>query len=193
MNFLAHAYLSFGADAVLVGNVVSDFVKGKAWEAYPIEIQHGIRLHRLIDDYTDNHPVFKTARQYLAPAVGRYSGAFLDIVFDHFLATDAERFTPDTLAVFSRHVYKVVGARERELPAAFLQTFRYMVQYDWLYNYSLREGIARSLEGMVRRARYLPDGAPVYALFERHYEALGESYRNFFPELEAYTREHFAL
>jgi acyl carrier protein phosphodiesterase len=191
VNYLAHAYLSFGVDAVLVGNMVSDFVKGKAWEDYPAGIQQGIRLHRRIDDFTDAHPVFKAARQFLAPAVGRYSGAFLDIVYDHFLAT--EYFTPDRLATFSQQVYSVIRASERELPAAFLQAFQHMVAHDWLYNYSLKEGIRRSVEGMVHRARYVPDGAPVYALFERHYGELQDSFRRFFPELEEYTREHFAL
>lgn len=193
MNFLAHAYLSFDTDAVLVGNMISDFIKGKAWEKYPTGIQHGIRLHRMIDDFTDTHPVFRAARSYLAPAVGRYSGAFLDIIYDHFLATDPTRFTPDTLAVFAQHVYKVVGESIGEAPPRFVQTFTYMKEHNWLYNYSLREGVARSLEGMVRRAHYLPAGAPVYPLFEAHYEELAGSYRKFFPELEAYTRKHFAL
>ena len=28
MNYLAHAYLSFGNEPVLIGNMISDFVKG---------------------------------------------------------------------------------------------------------------------------------------------------------------------
>ncbi|MFY7899136.1 MAG: ACP phosphodiesterase, partial [Chitinophagaceae bacterium] len=29
MNFLAHAYLSFQQPSLLIGNMISDFVKGK--------------------------------------------------------------------------------------------------------------------------------------------------------------------
>jgi len=29
MNYLAHAYLSFDHEEILVGNLISDFVKGK--------------------------------------------------------------------------------------------------------------------------------------------------------------------
>jgi acyl carrier protein phosphodiesterase len=191
VNYLAHAYLSFGSDVVLVGNMISDFVKGKSLEAYTVGVQRGIRLHRRIDDFTDAHPVFKDARKLLAPAVGRYSGAFLDIIYDHFLAKD--RFTPDTLAAFAQQVYGVIRREETGLPPDFLAMFQYMVRQDWLYHYSTREGIQRSLEGMVRRAKYVPGDAPVYALFERHYTELGDSFRKFFPELEAYAREHFAL
>ncbi len=49
MNYLAHAYLSFHDPEVLVGNMISDFVKGKKQYDYPDGIQKGIRLHRIID------------------------------------------------------------------------------------------------------------------------------------------------
>jgi acyl carrier protein phosphodiesterase len=193
LNYLAHAYLSFGSDAVLVGNMVSDFVKGKAYLDYPLPVQKGIKLHRLIDSFTDAHPVNKTARQYLSPAVGRYSGAFLDIIYDHFLAGDPARFPPGTLKTFAVHTYTLLNRESDILPLAFRQMLGYMETHDWLFNYSSRSGIQRSLEGMVRRATYLADDAPVYAWFERYYGELKDSYQVFFPELEAYTREQFAL
>jgi acyl carrier protein phosphodiesterase len=193
LNYLAHAYLSFGSEYVLVGNMVSDFVKGKAMLQFPLPIQRGIRLHRLIDSFTDAHPVNKAARQYLAPAVARYSGAFLDIIYDHFLATDASRFAPGALKPFTAGVYARLRQETPLLPPPFLQTLGYMEKYDWLFHYSMHSGIQRSLEGLARRATYLPDDAPVYSLFEQHYAELGDSYRLFFPELEAYTRQQFAL
>jgi acyl carrier protein phosphodiesterase len=193
VNYLAHAYLSFGSDPVLLGNLISDFVKGKAVESYPEAIQRGIRLHRRIDHFTDTHPEVKRAAQYLAPAAGRYSGVFLDIVYDHFLATDEKRFTPQTLKSFSGQVYETIRDNEALLPDVFLYMFRFMEQQDWLYHYSTREGIRRSLSGMARRAQYLRDDAPVFEGFEAHYEELRRSYSVFFPELEAYAREQFAL
>ena len=193
LNYLAHAYLSFGSEYILVGNMVSDFVKGKAILQFPDPVQRGIRLHRLIDAFTDAHPVTKAASQHLAPAVGRYSGAFLDIIYDHFLATDTSRFLPGALEPFTVGVYALLRKQTPILPPAFIQTLGYMEKFNWLFHYSQRSGIQRSLEGMVRRAAYLPDDAPVYSLFEQHYAELGNSYRLFFPELEAYTRQQFAL
>jgi acyl carrier protein phosphodiesterase len=43
MNFLAHAYLSFGLEEILVGNFIADFVRGKELEKYPKKVQLGIR------------------------------------------------------------------------------------------------------------------------------------------------------
>ncbi|HVZ26147.1 MAG TPA: hypothetical protein VG842_08840, partial [Sediminibacterium sp.] len=88
MNYLAHAYLSFRQPEILVGNMISDFVKGKKQFMYPANIQKGIRLHRAIDAFTDTHPATREAKKILEPAAGRYAAAFMDIVYDHFLAND---------------------------------------------------------------------------------------------------------
>ncbi len=55
MNYLAHAYLSFNMPDILVGNMISDFIKGKKQFDYPLPVQKGIRLHRAIDTFTDTH------------------------------------------------------------------------------------------------------------------------------------------
>ena len=49
MNYLAHAFLSFDDPELLVGNMISDFVKGKQKFGYPSGIQEGIALHRAIE------------------------------------------------------------------------------------------------------------------------------------------------
>ena len=83
MNYLAHAYLSFNEPEILVGNMISDFIKGKQKFTYSPGIQNGIQLHRMIDHFTDTHPATHEAKQYFKPAVGLYAGAFMDIVYDH--------------------------------------------------------------------------------------------------------------
>ena len=55
MNFLAHAYLSFDHNDILVGNMISDFVKGNKKDLFSVNIQKGIVLHRAIDAFTDQH------------------------------------------------------------------------------------------------------------------------------------------
>src|SRR5215471_10788786 len=101
MNYLAHAYLSFQQPAILVGNMISDFVKGKKKFDFDDEIQKGIHLHRLIDEFTDEHAVTKEAKQVFKPYVGLYAGAFIDVAYDHFLANDENEFSKDSLWLFA--------------------------------------------------------------------------------------------
>jgi acyl carrier protein phosphodiesterase len=95
MNYLAHAYLSFEITDITVGNMISDFVKGKQKLDYPIAIQQGIMLHRFIDSFTDSHAVTRQAKSFFKEAYGLYAGPLVDVVYDHFLANDPLRF-PET-------------------------------------------------------------------------------------------------
>ncbi|HEX2534995.1 MAG TPA: ACP phosphodiesterase, partial [Chitinophagaceae bacterium] len=121
MNFLAHAYLSFGHPEILVGNLVSDFVKGAAYKNFPEPIQHGIRLHRRIDAFTDEHPATRTARTLFVPHYRLYSGALVDILYDHYLANDPEHFSEESLYAFTQQVYRTLEQHAPVLPNRFVQ------------------------------------------------------------------------
>ena len=102
MNYLAHACLSFNHPEILTGNMISDFVKGKKKFDYSAQIQKGIALHRAIDEFTDAHEETRNAKLFFKPGYGLYAGAFVDIVYDHFLANDENEFANDELASFSK-------------------------------------------------------------------------------------------
>jgi acyl carrier protein phosphodiesterase len=190
MNYLAHAYLSFQQEEILVGNMISDYVKGKKKFDYPAGIQKGIRLHRAIDTFTDYHEATKTARQFFKPAVGLYAGAFMDVVYDHFLATDKNEFrNEEVLRSFAAHTYEQLEKHVTVFPDRFQLMFPYMKKYDWLYHYQFKKGIESSMGGLVRRTAYLTDAGPVYALFEKNYEVLKTCYQAFFPELKKFVME----
>jgi acyl carrier protein phosphodiesterase len=192
MNYLAHAYLSFHQPEILVGNMISDFVKGKKQFDYPPTVQQGIRLHRDIDTFTDQHPATKKAKEFLKPAVGPYSGAFVDVVYDHFLALDQTHFTAGSLQDFVQETYAQLHAQTALLPERFAGMLPYMSEQNWLYNYRFTDGIEKSFGGVVRRAQYLDDPTQVFKLFLAHYDALREQYDVFFPDLYRFTSSQFA-
>src|SRR6187399_2217830 len=100
MNYLAHAYLSFGRPGILVGNMISDHVKGKKKYDYPEQIQQGIAVHREIDRFTDIHSATKEAKEIFRPAYRLYAGSLMDVIYDHFLALDEKEFTDESLKAF---------------------------------------------------------------------------------------------
>jgi acyl carrier protein phosphodiesterase len=191
LNYLAHAYLSFKNPEILVGNLISDFVKGKKKFNYPVEIQKGIALHRMIDEFTDNHQATSLAKVFFKPAYGLYAGAFMDIVYDHFLANDPKEFhNANELQYFAQHTYKQLAPYENIFPEKFRMMFYYMQSQNWLYNYQFKKGIHSSFIGMVRRAKFIRDAQPAFSIFENHYEELKKCYQTFFPDIKnfAYTQ-----
>jgi acyl carrier protein phosphodiesterase len=193
LNYLAHAYLSFGHPEVLAGNMFSDFVKGKKKFEYPSAIQKGIALHRFIDSYTDTHEATRRAKEIFRPAYRLYSGAIIDVLYDHFLAIDSRVFTPGTLPVFSQATYAALDAYTPLMPERFATIFPYMKQQDWLAGYQDRQGIRHSLYGLVRRARYLADSETAFALFENHFQLLQDCYRQFWADAMPVIYAEFQL
>ena len=167
MNYLAHAYLSFNHEEILVGNMISDFVKGKKKFDYSSGIQKGIALHRAIDAFTDTHKATHAAKQCFRPAVGLYAGAFLDVVYDHFLANDRNEFADDkALLLFTQNTYSSLEKNAAVFPDRFQAMFPHMKQHNWLYNYQFNFGMEKSFGGLARIAKYFNESAQVFEIFE---------------------------
>lgn len=192
MNFLAHAYLSFGIPEITVGNLISDFVKGTKKYDYPIDVQQGIALHRAIDSFTDSHEATKKAKEVFRPAYRLYSAPITDVVFDHFLAIDKNEFTDDTLFDFSLRTYAVIENYQSLLPPGFAHMFPYMKSQNWLYRYRTKQGIENSLRGLVRRSAYLTESQTAFLLFEGHFEKLQSCYQELIAELKPYAKQRMA-
>ena len=193
MNFLAHAYLSFHHKEILVGNMISDFVKGKAQHDFIPGIRKGIILHRLIDDYTDTHIATKKAKEIFRPHYRLYSGPIVDIVYDHFVARDSNNFGTPPLTDFTQIVYQVLGEYAAHLPLHFAPVLSYMQNENWLYNYQYKEGIEKSIRGLVRRSSFLNDSDTACILFREHYQLLEEYYFLFFEDVKYYAKEQLRL
>ncbi|MDQ2753415.1 MAG: ACP phosphodiesterase [Bacteroidota bacterium] len=193
MNYLAHAYLSFGKPDILAGNMISDFVKGKQKFKYSEGVQNGIVLHRMIDTFTDSHEATHAAKQYFKEAVGLYAGAFADVVYDHFLALDETQHTPQQLEEFTIKTYRTLDDYVAIFPARFAQMFPYMKTQNWLYNYRTVDGINKSFGGVVQRAAYLNSSEAVFDAFLNHYNELKVCYEVFFFDVKKYAEEQLNL
>lgn len=191
MNYLAHAYLSFDDPEILTGNLISDFVKGRRKFDYPERIQKGIMLHRAIDTFTDEHAATHRAKQVFRPHYRLYSGAFVDVVYDHFLACDEGEFTASSLFDFSQRVYAALDKQVAWLPDRFALMFPYMKSQNWLYNYREKWGTGKSFGGLVHRAAYLIESDTAYQLFDSHYQLLQDCYRQFWADMKPYARRMF--
>jgi acyl carrier protein phosphodiesterase len=192
LNYLAHAYLSFNNPEILAGNMISDFIKGKKKFDYAENIQKGIMLHRAIDEFTDNHEVTKEAKQFFKPAYGLYAGAFMDVVYDHFLALDKNQFDNDDLEIFSQKTYLQLQTFEPVFPERFQKMFYFMRTQNWLDNYQYKEAIKNSFAGLVRRAKYMDNHEIAFQIFETNYNSLKNYYQIFFPQLKDFTFNKFS-
>jgi acyl carrier protein phosphodiesterase len=186
MNILAHGWLSGRNDSVLAGNFLGDFIKGDPshprHKLTPDEIA-GVRLHRAIDSFTDDHPEVAAVRNLLRPRCHKYAGPAVDIFFDHFLAANFGILTGDSLPVFTRYFYKTLQQNTANFPDPASRMLGALVQYDWISHYPTIEGIDRSLKGVSRRTVF-PSGLDTAVEdLERYYLEIGGRFDRFWPDL----------
>ena len=188
MNFLAHSYLSFSEEQ-LVGNMTADFVKNRDVARLPESIQKGIKLHRAIDTFTDTHPLKHEAKAPFRPLVRLYSGAFVDVAFDYFLANDTTENSQREWQEHSQRVYAVLRRYEEFLPEVFKKVLDKMQQDDWLYNYRNEWGIEYSFRNVVNKAQFLDKTTNVFPAFLANKDFLREKYEIFFPEIKSFAQD----
>lgn len=189
MNYLAHLYLSFNHEEVLVGNFIADRVKGRQVLAYPPGIQTGIKLHRMIDTFTDGHPVVGLSKSRIREKYRKFSGVVIDMYYDHFLASGWEKYSDLPLLDFTRRSYKTLFKYYFNIPPRLQRTLPWMAAGNWLASYSEVDNIGLALKGMSSRIKYdsgIENGA---VELKSNYEDFKQDFELFFPELVSFAKE----
>ena len=190
MNFLAHIYLSGENPEIQIGNFIADAIKGKAYLTYGEEVQKGILLHRAIDSFTDQHPIFRrsTARLH-NKQYGHYCGVIVDLFYDHFLAKNWDQYHPQKLQDFVQDFYGLLEAHSPLLPQRIQSLKPYMREQNWLLQYADFDGISAILSQMNQRTKGLShmDQAPADLL--TFYAQFEQDFTLFFEEIRIFTQQ----
>lgn len=185
MNFLAHSYLTF-SDEQIVGQFLEDYIRNRDRFSYPPKIGEGITLHREIDTFTDAHPEIHEAKKIFSPLVRLYSGAFVDVAFDYFLANS---LSEADLKRHSLNVYEVLRTHQHIFPERFFRMLDGMERDNWLYHYKDDSGIQFSFRNVLYKAKYLDKNLAVYEVFLSNKKALEKHFNSFFPDLVNHAKE----
>lgn len=180
MNFLGHLLVSGDDPLVITGNFMADAVKGRDLSGHSEGIQRGIRLHRRIDTFTDQHALTLQGRERLRAHCGKFAGVALDIFYDHCIASAWSEAEP--LHAFARRMYVLLDAHTQLMPERTRRMLPYMTRGDWLTSYATLEGIGAALSGLARR---VPNGTPLIGA-ERVLAAHRDAY---VAECSAFLRE----
>ena len=183
MNYLAHIYLSGDNDLITIGNFIADGIKGKSYKKYSTNIQIGILLHRHIDSYTDAHKTFRLSTKRLHKKYGHYSGVIVDILYDHFLAKNWDRYSDIPLNEYIEKFYDSLEANYDILPVRIQKMMPYLLTDNWLLSYASIDGISRVLDGMNRRTKNRSSMNEAIVELEAFYSEFENEFSAFFDEL----------
>ncbi|NTV82771.1 MAG: DUF479 domain-containing protein [Bacteroidales bacterium] len=183
MNFLAHLFLSGKEEDVIIGNFVADAVKGNLLERFPEGMERGIRLHREIDHYTDQHPVFRASKSRLSPKYRMYAGVIVDIYYDHFLAKYWDEYSDENLQQLVAKTYFLLVRRFHQLPPRSRRMLPFMITQNWLVGYRDLNQLQRVFNGMSRRTSQPSGMENAIQDLQISYPLYENEFRAFFPEI----------
>ena len=188
MNHLAHFKLAAATPDLLTGNVLADVVKGRLVGRYPAPVERGIKLHRAIDAFTDSHPVVLASHRRFDPRYRRYGGIITDIVFDHFLALEWQRFDSRPLDDFCETSLRQVLASSHLLSPPAIDRMQRMLKHQSMQGYTQTAFIDRSFVYLATRLTRDNPLHLAYSQFEEQNAALKQDFDTFFPALEQFAR-----
>jgi len=187
LNYLGHLLLADGTPESILGNFLGDFVKGHPEGRYPDAVVEGIRLHRRIDVFTDEHPCVRRAMDRIDDSRRRYAGIAVDMAFDHFLARDWQARDAAGFAAFRTTVYDVLLAHAGSMPERAQRMLPSFTGDDWLASYADFDGVCFALARMSRRLSRPNRLAETSTDIGSAYNELAADLEAFWPEARAYA------
>lgn len=182
MNFLGHCYLCQDNMNLITGNLGGDFYKGNLdkYLELPKHILSGVRLHRFIDDYTDQSKQIKTvAGIFKQEGISKVSFIACDILLDHYLSRNWKQFSETAYAVFVQQIYAEVEKNQAYMTDEFRFLFNKMQQYGWFHEYPTIEGITLILRQFSARLGFentLTQSVQVYLNNQKTIDSYFESF-----------------
>lgn len=203
MNFLAHCLIGSraadddpdtpGAEALLAGGFLGDFIKGRVPEEMPEELALGVRLHRRVDAYSNQHPQIRASCDRFPPELRRIAPILVDILCDHLLSHRWEEFHSQGLPRFTAGVYDQVAAHDGWLPESGHRFLNYAREQDLLAHYadwSVTSGAMRS----ITRRLDLSDLNPLLeTAVPPLMTGLEADFDGYFPDILTHARQWVAL
>lgn len=182
VNFLAHILLSGDDEELMVGNFIADSIKGSELPILSPRVKDGVMLHREIDEFTDNHPVFQQSKTRVRSEMHKFTGVVMDIFYDHFLAKNFSAFSAVPLVEFVEKTYKTLQYHTPLLPPSAQYVIPIMIRNNWLEAYADINELQPIFNGMSRRTTFNSNMQQAVDSLRKHYIELEEDFGKFFPE-----------
>lgn len=187
MNHLAHVFLAPDSPEARVGSILGDFTRGVEVSALPGLVQLGIRHHRAVDSYTDQHPEVLASKAVFSRDRRRFAGVALDILYDHYLLRHWQRFSQTDRDIFIDRIYTELQCYEHLMPEKMARVTRRMVEDDWFGAYRDLTSIGYALDRVAGRIRFANRFTGMIEEIRTNDQELESRFLSFFPDLQSFA------
>jgi acyl carrier protein phosphodiesterase len=184
MNYLAHAFLSPGDPLILMGNLWGDLLKPKDYEDLDQAIVRGVRRHKAIDAFTDQHPAVEHMIRILRPYQGKYTPVVADVLMDFILSKKWPEYHPQSIEQFCNKTYQIVGNHLDLLPLRLHPRIQRMLSHQWLESCKNRDRMEQTLLMLSKRASFENSIPGAMVPYDLHQKEMDHLFVDFFEDLQ---------
>ena len=154
MNYLGHLFFTGTDKELMYANLFGDFVKGGNLSTYPDLIQKGIKLHRSIDFFIDNHQEVKKLKKEMYTSLPKVSGIAIDLLFDHLLAKYWSNYSICEYQPYLDEFYEYHPTLLDYYPIEFHVFIENLKKYQWINAYHQEYGLIKMCEGVSKKISF---------------------------------------
>lgn len=173
----------------MYANLHGDFIRGKDFTHLPEKLQQGIHLHRMIDDYIDNHPVVLDLMRKLYEPLPKVAGIAVDLYFDHILAKEWDKFHAQPLDEFIDGFYDTTVENEEHYSERFKYMIDRMKERNWLYQYQFEYGLMKACQGVSSRISFPNVLDTAHRVFKEHEQDVEKAFFEFMQDAIPHHKE----
>ncbi|MGA1371553.1 MAG: ACP phosphodiesterase [Pseudomonadales bacterium] len=192
MNFLAHCLIPELAqpgipDGVVVGGFLGDFLKGSVPATLPAALADGVRLHRRLDAFSNQHETIRLSCARLPTPLRRIAPVFVDLVADHLLARNWAAIYHQPLTGYTAQTYTRLERLGSYLPESARQFLEHAIRHDLFAAYADMETLNAAIRSVARRLGRPEAAELVQTAVADALPQLDADFRDYFPELVAHA------
>ncbi len=193
MNYLVHLSLGFPEETLVTGNFIGDLITKQEEKAMSPTLTEGIRLHRWIDVYSNNHETLRQINKVFHPYIHKYAPVATDIVCDFFLANSWSKYMPEKFQNFKEFNYTVIRNQLSEIPDRIQPACIRMIEHDWLGQYKNMDNLVTVLHRMEQKTKFTVDLQQIAKVSLDNYTFISEMFEEFLSDCQKDCRKNFNL
>lgn len=184
MNYLVHLSLSYPYDRLVPGNFVFDLLNYQEAKSISPVFQQGIKFHKWIDHFSNNHHALRSVNLIFHDAVHKYAPVVSDIVADHIIYLHWQDLMPLPFDEFENHLYDIISSSQDLMPLRVKQICSQMIAHRWLSQYKTKKGLEEVFNRLNNRLRFPTDLTRVLPVLHQQEEEIQLMVCKFFRDCQ---------
>ncbi len=180
MNYLAHLALAYPDADLIAGNYIGDLVTYKELKALHPSLLHGLKLHRWIDHYSNNHPKLLEINKALHDSVHKYAPVASDIICDYMLYCNWQKHFEISYSGFCEFNYHTLNEYTDIMPERIAAICKSMINHRWLQQYESIEGLEHVLHRTNQKTKFPVDLRLVIPVFLKNQSEFTDLFNLFY-------------